>query len=209
MGGDFLILAQMPDPQPAWAQQYDRNMHPAWSRGFEPPAITTMESQQAMDSLMHLYERTGKARYLTPIPWALRYLRSLELEPGVLARFYEMETDKPLYFTKDYKLTYDRGEMPHHYSFVFEHRLDEVEAEYRRVLNTPWERLGDEPQLEVTPEMLQQVREVIDGLDDRGAWIEPGRLKSLGDKDPSDGIIQSPTFIRNVGILCDFLEATE
>jgi len=92
---------------------------------------------------------------------------------------------------------------------VFEHRLDEVEAEYRRVLNTAWDRLGDEPPLEVTPELLQQVREVIDGLDDRGAWIEPGRLKSLGDKDPSDGIILSPTFIRNVGILCDFIEATE
>jgi len=26
--GDFLLLAQMPDPQLAWAQQYDPNMHP-------------------------------------------------------------------------------------------------------------------------------------------------------------------------------------
>jgi hypothetical protein len=26
--GDFLILAQMPEPQPAWAQQYDFQMHP-------------------------------------------------------------------------------------------------------------------------------------------------------------------------------------
>ena len=28
--GDFILLAQMPDPQPAWAQQYDFEMHPAW-----------------------------------------------------------------------------------------------------------------------------------------------------------------------------------
>jgi hypothetical protein len=30
--GDFLILGQMPDPQPAWAQQYSRNMQPIWAR---------------------------------------------------------------------------------------------------------------------------------------------------------------------------------
>src|SRR5205085_3045241 len=29
-GGDFLILAQMPEPQPAWAQQYNAQMQPAW-----------------------------------------------------------------------------------------------------------------------------------------------------------------------------------
>ena len=29
-GGEFLIRAQLPDPQPAWAQQYDRRMHPVW-----------------------------------------------------------------------------------------------------------------------------------------------------------------------------------
>ena len=29
---DFLLLAQMPEPQPAWAQQYDENMHPCWAR---------------------------------------------------------------------------------------------------------------------------------------------------------------------------------
>ena len=31
-GGDFLILAQLPDPQPAWAQQYNAQMQPAWAR---------------------------------------------------------------------------------------------------------------------------------------------------------------------------------
>jgi len=31
-GGDFILLAQMPEPQPAWAQQYDVEMRPAWAR---------------------------------------------------------------------------------------------------------------------------------------------------------------------------------
>ena len=38
--GDFLIRAQLPDPQPAWAQQYNFDMHPAWARRFEPASIT-------------------------------------------------------------------------------------------------------------------------------------------------------------------------
>ena len=33
--GEFMILAQMPDPQPGWAQQYNQDMHPAWARKFE------------------------------------------------------------------------------------------------------------------------------------------------------------------------------
>src|SRR5690606_16571819 len=53
--GDFLLLAQMPEPQPAWAQQYDFDMHPAWARKFEPPAITGGESQDVLRALMALY----------------------------------------------------------------------------------------------------------------------------------------------------------
>jgi len=43
--GDFLLLAQMPEPQPAWAQQYNYQMQPIWARRFEPPAIAGHESQ--------------------------------------------------------------------------------------------------------------------------------------------------------------------
>ena len=38
--GDFLMLAQMPNPQPAWAQQYNSEMKPIWARKFEPAAIS-------------------------------------------------------------------------------------------------------------------------------------------------------------------------
>jgi hypothetical protein len=102
--GDFLITAQMPEPQPAWAQQYDRNMHPVWDRKFEPPAITTGESQAVLETLMLLYRETGRKKYLAPIPRALSYLRRSQLNDGRLARFYELKTNNPLYFTNDYKL---------------------------------------------------------------------------------------------------------
>ena len=66
--GDFLILAQMPDPQPVWAQQYSRDMHPIWARRFEPAAITGGESQDVIETLMKIYRTTGDKKYLGTDP---------------------------------------------------------------------------------------------------------------------------------------------
>ncbi len=124
-GGQFILLAQMPEPQPAWAQQYDAAMHPAWARIFEPPSVTGGESQGIMRMLMVLYAETGDRKYLEPIPRALAYLKKSIL-PGRtgsgsdretaaggtdlgswpsggrirVARFYELRTNRPLYITK-------------------------------------------------------------------------------------------------------------
>src|SRR5262249_3035565 len=111
-GGDFLMRAQMPDPQPAWAQQYDRQMHPVWERKFEPPAITGFESQDALETLLLLVRKTGERKYLEPIPRALAYLEKSRLPNKKLARFYELKTNRPLYFTRDYELTYDGSRVP-------------------------------------------------------------------------------------------------
>jgi hypothetical protein len=115
-GGEFLLRAQMPDPQPAWAQQYDRDMHPAWARVFEPPSITGGESQSAMRVLLTLFRETGDRRFLEPIPRAVAYLRGSALpdDPDAparkrracpagtpcLARFYELKTNKGLFISK-------------------------------------------------------------------------------------------------------------
>jgi len=115
-GGEFILLAQMPDPQPGWAQQYDQDMHPAWARRFEPPSITGGESQSVMQILMVLYRETGKKKYLEPLPRALDYYRRSALpatgQPSeqraracpagttCMARFYELKTNRPLYITK-------------------------------------------------------------------------------------------------------------
>src|SRR6266542_3327315 len=114
-GGNFILLAQMPEPQPAWAQQYDAEMHPAWARLFEPPSVTGGESQGAMKILLVLYRDTGKRKYLEAVGPALSYLEHSLLPPAdkpsearrrfrpgepVLARFYELRTNRPLYITK-------------------------------------------------------------------------------------------------------------
>src|SRR5688572_4808374 len=56
--GDFLRLAQMPDPQPAWAQQYNFQMEPSWGRKFEPPSLATHESADVIRVLVDLHLET-------------------------------------------------------------------------------------------------------------------------------------------------------
>ena len=204
--GEFLLLAQMPDPQPAWAQQYDVQMHPAWDRKFEPPAITGAESQTVMESLLYLYRRTGDRRYLDSVGRALDYLKKSRLPDGRLARFYELKTNRPLYFTRDYRLTYDSREMPTHYSFIVGSRLDEIEREYHRLKagEAPTE---DHEARENLRNLAPRVRAIIAAMDERGAWVEPGVLDAHNTR-PTGGIISSRTFAQNVEKLCAYIEAT-
>jgi PelA/Pel-15E family pectate lyase len=113
--GDFLILARMPEPQPAWAQQYTYEMHPAWARKFEPPAITGWESQDVMETLIRIARITGKQKYLDPVPAALAYLRKSLLPDGKLARYSELKTNRPLYMDAQYMLMYDDSATQIHY----------------------------------------------------------------------------------------------
>ncbi len=200
--GGFLLLAQMPDPQPAWAQQYDPAMHPVWDRKFEPPAITGLESQDVLRSLLLLYRRTADREYLEPLPRALEYLRRSRLPDGRLARFYELRTNRPLYFTEDYQLTYDPAACPKHYSFVVASHLDEIEAEYARV--AAMDPAGLWPPEPLPAPEPDDVRRVIESLDERGAWVEEGVLHAH-DVKPASGVIRSQTFADNVALLCRFI----
>ncbi|MCS7023731.1 MAG: pectate lyase [Bryobacteraceae bacterium] len=213
-GGQFILLAQMPEPQPAWAQQYDLDMHPAWARVFEPPSVTGGESQGILRMLMVLYRETGNRKYLEPVPRALDYLKRSILPPvenpsevrrrvgpgPVLARFYELQTNRPLYITKGttvsvkgfpslrtdgYELSYSDESVITHYGVLVSARaLPEIEQEYRKVatedparLRRPDRLRGLSPWSEsqqrppVTP---QQARAILDSMDARGAWVEEG-----------------------------------
>ncbi len=205
--GDFLIMAQMPEPQPAWAQQYDCNMHPVWDRKFEPPAITAGESQAVLETLILLYRETGRKKYLAPIPRAISYLRRSQLNDGRLARFYELKTNKPLYFTRDYKLTYSSDEAPTHYSFIVDSRLDSIEAQYKRLLEaepTDKDMNNIEKKELMSPVSAAEIEEIISNMDERGAWIRHGQMR-FHKIAPESGIIDCRTFITNVGTLCRFL----
>ncbi len=120
----FIIDAQLPEPQATWAQQYDEEMRPGWARRFEPPAACAGESTGVMRTLIKIAEYTGDEKYIEPLPAAFDWYDRSELskitgkDKGKWARFYELGTNKPLYFTRGtYLLTYDDSDMPTHYAF--------------------------------------------------------------------------------------------
>jgi len=200
--GDFLIRAQMPEPQPGWAQQYDSQMCPAWARKFEPAAITGGESQAAMNTLLDLYEATGERRFLEPLRTALPYYRKSLLPDGRLARFYELKTNRPLYMTRDYKLTYKDDDLPTHYSFKQSSKLDRLEARWKKLLDADWK--APVRQTAKVPSE-KEVRRMIDALDERGAWVEEGLLRYHGKGDDTRRIIRSATFAKNLEALARFV----
>jgi PelA/Pel-15E family pectate lyase len=206
--GDFLLLAQMPEPQPAWAQQYDAAMCPAWARKFEPPAVTGGESQGVLLALLRLAEETRDARYLEPLPRAMEYLQRSVLPGGRLARFHELRTNSPLYFTRSYELTHDDGDLPTHYAFTVGSRLERIATEYERVKQSV--TAGGAPTPRESPAAARTLaagaRRAIAALDAEGRWVEEGSLRS--GPSPTGRIIDSATFIRNVETLSLYLAAS-
>ncbi len=202
--GDFIIAAQMPEPQPAWAQQYDANMNPAWARKFEPPSITGGESQGIVQILIDLYKSTGEERFLAPIPPALAYLRKSQLSGDRMARFYELQTNKPLYFTKQYELTYDDADVPTHYAFVVGNKVEQLQQSYDklRAEGPPAKKPAKTERASLSKKTAAAAEEVARRLDERGAWIEDGKFDGRG-----TGVITSKTFVKNLQPLARYVGA--
>lgn len=209
--GDFLILAQMPEPQPAWAQQYRYDMQPAWARQFEPPAISSAESMGVLETLIRIHRHTGAEKYLEPVPAALAYLQRSRLADGRLARYYELRTNKPLYMVRkggsEYVLTHDDSDLPRHYGWKVESRLAEIEGQYERA-----RRGQSEPDGPTARELRREVRAIIAALDDEGRWISRAtgeRLVGQPRFEPGQAYISSAVFAGNVETLSRFLKLQE
>ncbi len=215
--GEFLLVARMPDPQPAWAQQYDAQMQPSWSRAFECPAISGRESQAIMWSLLTLTAATGEKKFLEPIPPAVAYFRKSLLPDGRLARYYELQTNKPLYFTrgkggKGWELTYEDDKTASNYGWKWDSQLDAIEATTRR-LSTGGVAPGvyTLPPLPLATEA--DIASIISGLSPEGAWAEKegdrGIMRDAAGKktSPAGGVIHSEAFSKNVALLSRWLKA--
>lgn len=201
--GNFLILAQMPEPQPAWAQQYGYNMHPIWARKFEPPAITGGETQDVLDVLMTIYEITKDERYLKPVPSAMNWLKRSHLKDGRLARYYEMRSNKPLYMERSgkvYSLTYSDSNLPSHYGWKITSHLSELSQRYSQI------KAGIAPQKK--PVTSTEVKRIISGLDRYGRWISTFRGEALSGQPkfkPGDHYINADVFNQNMETLSSYL----
>ncbi|CAN5878632.1 pectate lyase [soil metagenome] len=198
--GDFLILAQMPEPQPGWAQQYDLEMRPVWARKFEPPALAGRESQDAMEVLLRVHRLTSDAKYLEPIPRALTYLKRSLLSDGHLSRYYELQSNKPLYMTDDYKITYDDSNLPQHYGWKTDSRLAAIEKSF----------MAAKAGTAIAPEVIDlvQVLKIMNELDTEGRWISTfadQRLVGNPKFKSGESYIASEIFIQNLETLSAYL----
>jgi len=211
--GDFLILAQMPEPQPAWAQQYGYNMHPIWARRFEPPAISARESEDVMLTLMKIYQQTGDTKYLAPIPKALAYLKRSLLSDGRQARYYELQNNKPLYMnrqsgTKNYFLTNSDKDLPDHYGWKNTPRIKQIEAQYNGLVKN-----GPMPDPKPSAAQLEPAaHKLIGDLDRHGRWITRYSGQPLVGQPkfrPGDAFIASGVFSHNLELISDWLIATK
>ncbi len=199
--GEFFLLAQMPEPQPVWAQQYDHDMHPVWARKFEPPSVTGYESLGALEVLHQLWVLTGDDKYLASIQPALAWFERSKLPDGTHARFYELKTNKPLFFVKDtYELTYDDGNIPTHYSFK-DDRQDDIDA-FKRQLAKGREELQMNHAGPQTPKewasrakgAASKARLAAKALDSEGRWLK-------------DDQIDAGEFVKNMNAMTTYVEA--
>ncbi|HYE18129.1 MAG TPA: pectate lyase, partial [Tepidisphaeraceae bacterium] len=200
--GDFLLLAQLPAPHPAWAQQYNpADMRPAWARKFEPPAVCTHESAFVVRTLTDLYLHTGEEKYLAPIPAALDWLDKVKLPGGRWSRFYELNTNKPLYMNTRYEVVYTDDDLPTHYGFQGEYGIASAQQHYEAVKavgRDAWlakQKAAADRKPAVTAKLEERVTAVIGALDEKGRWLD------------KDGRISCRLFNENARVLCDYLLA--
>jgi len=200
--GDFLILAQLPEPQPGWAQQYNAEMQPIWARRFEPPAVAGAETASMIETLMRIADYTGDRKYLEPIPAALAWLERSKLPSGEIARYYALETNRPLYMQRSndrYELTYDDSRLPDHYGWKWQIDLDSLRQQYQRA------KAGKTPKPPASEkEISAAARAALGALDSQGRWVSvsDGR-QMIGDLKlpPGTKFLSSAVFSENLTAL--------
>jgi hypothetical protein len=218
-GGDFLLLAQLPEPQPAWAQQYDPQLQPAWARAFEPPCVVSGESGGAMRLLVDLFLESGEQKYLEPLPRAIAWFKRSEIAPGLWARMYEIGTNTPIFGDRDGKIKYRIEDLSPErqtgYSWKGAYGMPSVISYYEEVKSAGRAAIIEERKKEETAaksarrkasrakSLESRVREIIGALDADGRWLGSGGRRSGGPQ------ITTNAFIMNLRALADYVEAVK
>lgn len=211
--GGFLVLAQLPEPQPGWAQQYNEAMQPIWARAFEPPAVSGRESEDAMLALLKIAAASGDNALAAPVVAGVKYLESSLLPDGQLARYYELGTNKPLYMQragKGYELTQDDSALPDHYGWKNPAQLALLKDAYRALLaGRPLEEVTGQPAVDAAT-----VAKILAALDDKGRWItvhDGGETRLVGQPKFAVGeeYLSSAVFAENLTMLSRYLAAAK
>lgn len=215
-GGDFLLLAQMPEPQPVWAQQYNPQLEPAWARAFEPPSVCSGESVGAMRLLVELYLETGDAKYIESLPRAIAWFKRSEVAPGIWARMYELHTNTPVFGDRDGKIKYRLEDLSPErqtgYSWRGTYGVTGAISAYETLKQDGREKvLANRRNAEAKAATAEgkaarvrslepRVRAAIAALDSEGRWLVDYR---------GTPTIRTETFIRHLETLSEYVAATK
>ncbi|MFM7520666.1 MAG: pectate lyase [Planctomycetota bacterium] len=210
--GEFLIRAQLPEPQPAWAQQYDSHLHPAWARSFEPPAVTAGESAGAVRTLLDLFVETGDGRFLEPIPRAIAWWRRSEIAPGTWARYYELGTNRPIYGDRDGTIHHDIGELSAErrdgYAWQGSFGVADTIRAYDKLRDGGRDAAlahraspSRDARAKRARELGPKVHAALDSLDERGIWLTAPERGAAA-------VIDMKVVVRQLPLLAEYLAAT-
>ena len=197
-GGEFLIRARLPEPQPGWAQQYNPDMEPAWARAFEPPAVCSAESGGAMRTLVDLFLATGEQRFLDPLPAFVSWLKRSALAPDRWARYYELQTNKPLYGDRDGKVHYTLAEISEErqrgYAWQGGYGIPQTIAYYEAVRTQGKDKYLARQRERKGPSKSEEERvvRILAQQDAQGRWLD-------------GNWVHTRTFITNMRALADYL----
>ncbi len=224
----FMMISQLPPPQPGWAQQYNEYLQPAWARTFEPASLCPSVTIKNINSLIDLFLVLDQGTLLEPIPDALLWLNDIRLENGLWARFVEIGTNKSLY--------YDRGRIRvnsveelhperrtgYGYETNIAAQIERGTKRYQMAIELGREGLlkAENPPKTMESatrrlaELEGQVQQIIDSQAKNGGWITkddrfkrdmPRGVRWNGEYDVMDRI-SSSVFNRNVAVLSEYIE---
>jgi hypothetical protein len=209
-GGDFIVAAQLPEPQPAWAQQYNADFEPDWARIFEPPAVASRESIGAMRTLMDLYRYTGDERWLAPIPSAMAWLERSALAKERWARFYELRSNEPVYGDGDGRIhrrleSISDGRAKG-YAWQGSYGYATMARQWREIQDgTPRPRPPSATQrAQQAQKRRPKVEQVINAQDELGRWIVPGSV--IGAPPLPEGVLDMGVFAAHLRALAEYVE---
>ncbi|MDX1283774.1 MAG: pectate lyase [Draconibacterium sp.] len=216
--GRFMMISQLPPPQPGWAQQYNEFLQPAWARSFEPPAVCPSASIHNINSIIDLYEYTGNRSYLEAIPDALRWMKESQLPNGKWGRFLEIGTNKPLYYDRGRIRVNSMEELSlerrtgYGYETDISAGLKAAEQRYLQVTgNVPKSKVQEHEEL--LKKLLPKVNEILESQDELGRWVVQNDKFRKGTPGYSwkgeyryEDRISSALFNNNISTLCEFLD---
>jgi hypothetical protein len=213
-GGECILKLQGGPGEEIWAAQYDPDtLRPAWARYFEPPSYSSAESRSICSLLIDVYLETGQDRFLEPLPRAFQWYDAHRLPNGKWARFYEVDTKRPVYGRRDKpEPVYEFEKATGGYSWQgdwFPYEAKQALDQLRQVGREEFIKSRQQKHAHKPDEA--KVRQICGQLDCAGYWFSEFTDEDRRDmlrKDelaPGERLVDSEVFCRNINVLLDYL----